>query len=672
MKRDLYSKELLELFDKFVREMYRLNRADNPKYICRLVIKWTRGQLLLTKKLLQYLLEAKEKIASGQEAAVVEKIVRTRLIKEFKQDELTLPIRQLLYAQNLVRLLTGTGGKVSSRDRAYLGKLQQELGLSNQQCQQIKDQYFTSQLSTPKVNEQSDNLVRIEFESDRSNNSYQDLIELIENSPIYEELKTGNQPQKQTKKTAKKKSIFSNKPLWVCISIPLLLLILRQVNWQENTRSVIANDGELTNSCTDAIASPQMSLGTKILSIANTTDTPNNSKNLKRAATALANCEYEVAEAEFQRVLNSAPQNYEALIYLNNTIAMSIASSPIADNSLKIAVTVSFDRQPEIAREILQGVAKAQREINRRGGINSKPLLVQIVNLPPELDSASKIVRQLTADQSVLAVIGHDRSNAPLAVFQIYQEEELTMISPTSTNPSLSNIGDRIFRIAPNIFSLANTLYSYTVIESMNKIAVCVDPGDSDSSFFARKFINRLESEGGEVTTFDCNLAQKNFNPVSLVEKAIAENADAILLAPGTDSIERAISIARANKQRLPLLGNHILYSEKTLEMGQTAVEKMVLAIPWLPTNSKKVSEMNPNWRTALSYNATLAIIQGLKQTNNRRELQAILNDSSFMVKGATGKIKFTDDNKTKVRLAYIDKPEQSKQYQFLPLKIDN
>ena len=671
MKRDLYSKELSELLDKFVREMYRLNRADNPKFVGQLVIKWTRGQLLLTKKLLQYLLEEQKKITVGQEAAVVEKLVRTRLIKEFKQDDLTLPIRQLLYAQNLSRLLT-VKTKINRKEQAYLNKLQQELGLSDRQCRQIKEQYFRSQHSKLNANQQSNNTVQIEPELYPVNNSYQDLIELVEKSPIYEELiiDLPNQEQVEVKTN---KSFFKRKFFWIGISIPLLLLIIfRQINWQKSPPSVTAaKDIKLNNNCSTAIASPQMSLGTKLLSITDSIESPEIQNNLEQATSALANCKYDDAETAFQRVINSDSQNAEVLIYLNNTIAMSIADSPIADHTFKIAVTVSFERQTEIAREILQGVAKAQQEINRRGGINSKPLLVQIVNLPTESDSASKIVRKLTADQNVLAVIGHDRSNASLEVFQIYQEEELTMISPTSTNPSLSNIGDRIFRTAPDIFNLANTLYSYTVINSMNKIAVCADSRDSDSSFFARKFINRLESEGGEVAAFDCNLAQKNFNPASLVEKAIAENADAILLAPGTESIERAISLAEANQQRLTLLGNHILFSQKTLAEGLAAVEKMVLPIPWLPTNAQESDKIDPNWRATLSYNATLAIIQGLKQTGDRQELYSVLRNPDFAVKSATG-IQFAKGNKAKVRLAYIDKSEQSEQYQFLPLKIDN
>ena len=678
MKRGLYSKELSELFDKFVREMYRLNRADNPKFICRLVIKWTRGQLLLTKKLLQYLLEAKRRIALGQEAAVVEKIVRTRLIKEFKHDELTLPIRKLLYAQDLVRLLTRTGGRVDKGEQAYLIKLQREFGLSSQQCQQIKEQYLRWQLSIIKVNEQSNSLVRVEPESDRFSNSYQDLIELIENSPIYEELIADSQPQKQITQSHKVKRFFNHKFWWIGISISLLLLIFRQINWQESSPIVTADNVKLTNSCSTTIASPQISLGTKILSTADTSQS-DSQMNLYQATTALANCEYEVAQTKFQQALNLDPGNSEALIYLNNTKVMlrgarALASNNISgdtSNNFKIAVTVPLDSQPEIAREILQGVAKAQRQINRQGGINSKPLLVEIVNLPPELNTASQVVRELTADQSVLAVIGYDSGEPSLAISQIYQKEGLVMISPTSTDTNLSELGDRIFRTAPNLSSLANTLYSYTVVKSLNKIAVCNDSGDSDSSFFTKEFIGKIESEGGEIATLNCDLAQKDFNPVPLVERAIAKNADAILLAPGTDSIERAISIARVNKKRLALLGSHTLYTDKTVQAG-TAVEKMVLATPWLPTNPTQIWDIKVNWRTAMSYDATLAIIHGLKQANNRQELQAVLNDPSFSVNGATGKIQFADDNKTKVRLAYIDKLERSEQYQFLPLKIDN
>ena len=672
MKRDLYSQELSELLDKFVREMYRLNRADNPKFICQLVTKWTKGQLLLTKKLLQYLLELNKKISLGQEAAVVEKIVRTRLIKEFKQDELTLPIRQLLYAKDLVRLLTRTGGKPSHSDRTYLGKLQRKLGLSVGQCQSIEKQYLRAQLSVKLKVNKSSSIVRIEPEPDELHDSFHDLIELLENAPIYQELIAENRSPQQVLKSTEVRKFNKRQFWWICPIVPFLFLVFRQIDWQKSSRSVTANNVKLTSHCIDNPISPQMSLGSKLLSPSDSSQS-DSQINLYQATTALTNCEYEVARTEFQRALNLDARNPEASIYLNNTKA--IAGNKLdnqASNSLKIAVTVPLSSQPEVAWEVLQGVAKAQTEINDRGGINSQPLIVQVVDLPLKLDTATDIVRELTADESILAVVGHDDDNAHIKISQIYQKEELVMISPTSTDANLDRIGDRVLRIAPDLSSLVDTLRSYAIISSLNKIAVCADSNDADSSLFAREFTSKIESSNNAVAILNCDLAGENFNPVPLVERAISQNADAILLAPSVNTIDRAIAIAQVNQQRLALLGNHILYTDRTLRSGQAAVVNMVLATPGLANPNSQFETAKASWRTAMSYDATQAIIAGLIQSSNRSILQTVLNDPNFVVDGVTGKIQFASKKRTQVKLSYVERSAQnSQQFQFLPLEIE-
>jgi branched-chain amino acid transport system substrate-binding protein len=71
-----------------------------------------------------------------------------------------------------------------------------------------------------------------------------------------------------------------------------------------------------------------------------------------------------------------------------------------------------------------------------------------------------------------------------------------------------------------------------------------------------------------------------------------------------------------------------------------------------------------------MAYDATEAIIEGLKQSNNRAELQSVLTNPSFSVKGATETFRFQQGDRTrKVQLAYVGKPQpSSKHYQFLPL----
>lgn len=75
-----------------------------------------------------------------------------------------------------------------------------------------------------------------------------------------------------------------------------------------------------------------------------------------------------------------------------------------------------------MAKEILRGVAQAQDEVNRSGGINGKLLQVAIANDDNEANQAQQIAKQFVQDTSILAVVGHNSSNASIAAAPIYQE----------------------------------------------------------------------------------------------------------------------------------------------------------------------------------------------------------------------------------------------------------
>ena len=98
------------------------------------------------------------------------------------------------------------------------------------------------------------------------------------------------------------------------------------------------------------------------------------------------------------------------------------------------------------------------------------------------------------------------------------------------------------------------------------------------------------------------------------------------------------------------LFASPTLYTSQTLQQGQADVNGLMLAVPWHPDGntqnnfSQKAQRLWGNsvtWRSATSYDATLAVIAGLQQSKNREELQRVLRNPKFYAVGATGKIRF-------------------------------
>ena len=257
MPSDLSSQEQLLSGNKIVRQMYATDKIDRPEIVVKQVMRWTKGQPLLTKKLLQYILETKSKITFGREAAIVEKTIRNRLIKEFKQDELTLPIRKLLYIKDLAILLAKTQGKVTERSQIYLASVRAELGLSERHCREIKEHYLTP-ISTKNVGDRVKERDVPQFQKERS---YQDLVSLIESSPIYHQLVASDRLL-----TSKRWRWWQQRSFWFWL-IPLCLLLggIGTVAWKTQEAVNNTDKSQLDNSCLNypGVDSPRMSLGEK-------------------------------------------------------------------------------------------------------------------------------------------------------------------------------------------------------------------------------------------------------------------------------------------------------------------------------------------------------------------------------------------------------------------------
>ncbi len=422
--------------------------------------------------------------------------------------------------------------------------------------------------------------------------------------------------------------------------------------------------GKIFNS--EVIAN-RISLGNQILLTSQTTP------EKQAGVQAFAEGNYQVAVQHFQASLQQTRNDPETVIYLNNAIANN-------GSSFKIAVSVPIGSNPNVAQEILRGVAQAQDELNTSGGINRAQLQVEIVNDDNSAEVVKEVAKALTKDPSILAVIGHNASNASLEAAPIYQQEKLVMVTPTSFANNLSGFGSYIFRTVPNISLMAAPLAEYVVkIAGKTDIAICYDSQAPDNISFKDEFVAALTAAGGKLVPTVCDFSLPSFNPKIAIADAVSKGAQGWMLAPHIDRIDRAISLARTNQGKLPLYGSTTMYTFQTLQNGQSNVNGLILPVPWHPeTNPGSTFPENArrrwggivNWRTATSFDATQSVIAGLRQSNTREGLQQALKSPSFSTLGASEDVKFlpTGDRSGKPILVQV-KLGGSSGYNFVPLR---
>ena len=400
--------------------------------------------------------------------------------------------------------------------------------------------------------------------------------------------------------------------------------------------------------------------------------TPDKQKGIE----AFAKGDYQSAIASFKSSLARNPNDPETLIYLNNAQA--------GNNALKIAVSVPIGNNLNVAQEILRGVATAQDEINQKGGINGKKLQVEIVNDENNPEIAKKIAQELVKDPQVLGVVGHNSSDVSLAAAPIYQRGGLVMISPTSSANNLSGIGQYIFRTVPTTKLMAEALANYAVNTARKtKIAYCYDSQSPGNISFKDEFVAAFVSKGGRFIPTVRDLSTPNFNPDLAVSEAINSGADALFIASHVDRIDAAVSLAKVNQGRLALFSDPTMYTVKTLQVGQQAVNGLTLVAPWHPQVNPYLAETmrqrwrgTVNWRTATAYDATQAIIAGLQPGTSRDmpparwrdRLPQALHNPGFTVSGATGALRFAPSGDRIGNPVIIQVQSNGSNYQFAML----
>lgn len=383
---------------------------------------------------------------------------------------------------------------------------------------------------------------------------------------------------------------------------------------------------------------------------------------------ALARKDYPQAISKLQQYLaRRSLTDPEALIYLNNA---HIGDRP--SYTLAVSVPLLSNSLLDIAQEILQGVAQAQEEVNRSGGVAGKPLRILIANDEGDRVMAQRVARALGNDPAVMGVIGHYASRQTLGTLPIYRRRQLVLVSPTSTATVLRS--PYFFRTLGNDQVSAGALSRYLVNTlKQRRVALYLSQTSVYGRSLAQAAQTSLEALGGTVVgRFE--LDDRAFN----LEQAIAQTqqlgAEALWVIPDTslghDQILRAMDVLSA-RQGLTKLGGDSLYLPETLIFGQGHSEGLVLSLP-LQLSPQQLSpqqlnpqQLNPQqlsprdqpsafaerarglwqgsigWRTISSYDATNALVAALGTAKTRPEVRQVLADPKFSAPGAFGVVKF-------------------------------
>lgn len=344
------------------------------------------------------------------------------------------------------------------------------------------------------------------------------------------------------------------------------------------------------------------------------------------------------AVTQFEKAVLGNRNDPEVQIYLNN------AKARLKGSPLVVATVVPIDNRLNIAQDMLRGMADAQTRFNDAGGAGGRLVEIMIANDGNEPARAQMIAQNLANNPNVLGVIGHNSSKASQAALPEYEKVGLAMISPTSTSDYLS--GNVFLRTVPSDGESVKILAEYAKNKlSVQKIAVFYDPNSPFSKNLFEVFEKAFKQLGGEVYTA-IDLTRQDLDVKQEIQ-SLRNQVTAIILFPDPSNISNAISLAQANAQvpgtKFQLLGGNSLYGSDILTSGGNAIEGLIIAVPWVANNQPYAQAAYQrwggaiNWRTASSFDATIALLKALSENPTRASVLQDLKATNLPASETSG-----------------------------------
>ena len=218
------------------------------------------------------------------------------------------------------------------------------------------------------------------------------------------------------------------------------------------------------------------------------------------------------------------------------------------------------------------GIMLAVEEQNAAGGVKGRQIDVIKYDDQGKSQEAGSAVTRLITDDKVVAVLGEVASSLSLAGGEVAQQYGVPMISPSSTNPRVTAIGDMVFRVC-FIDPFQGYVMARFARENLkaSKVAVLYDQSQAYSTGLKDDFVKAFQEMGGQVpTTQAYSKGDQDFNAQLTTIRGTSPDA---IFIPGyyTDAANIAIQ-SRKLRITIPLLGGDGWDSAQLAAIGGKAM----------------------------------------------------------------------------------------------------
>jgi len=275
-----------------------------------------------------------------------------------------------------------------------------------------------------------------------------------------------------------------------------------------------------------------------------------------------------------------------------------------------------------------EGIELAVEEINSKGGINGRKIELRVENNESDQQKAANVVTKLITNDKVVAVVGEIASGLSLAAAPICQSNQIPMVTPSSTNIKVTQVGDFIFRVC-----FIDPFQGYVIAKfardhlKANTAAIFVDNGSPYSRDLGAEFKKNFTEMGGRVVA-EKTYASADTDFKGQLTSIKTTNPDVIVVPGYYKSVGAIGKQARELGITVPLLGGDGWDSQDIFVTAGDALEGSYFSNHVAMDNpdptvqsfveafKKKYPNRKPGALTALGYDAMLILADAMKRAS--------------------------------------------------------
>jgi branched-chain amino acid transport system substrate-binding protein len=272
-----------------------------------------------------------------------------------------------------------------------------------------------------------------------------------------------------------------------------------------------------------------------------------------------------------------------------------------------------------------RGAEMAIDEINRAGGVKGKQLELVVLDDQGKADEAGNTVARLIDVNGAVAVVGEVASTLSLVGGRIAQRRGVPMVSPSSTNPKVTQVGDYVFRVC-----FVDPFQGFVMAKfarqqlQLGRVAIFKDVRNDYSIGLADAFSRAFQRMGGRIVAEESYGAGDTEFSAQLT-KIKGESPDA-LYVPGYYTDVGAIARqARRLGVTVPMLGGDGWESPELRAIGGKDIVGSYYSNHFAPDNPTPVARRfieayearfhePPGALTSLGYDAVMVIADAMRR----------------------------------------------------------